>query len=229
MTGMTRAAGQIESVRAARDVSADTNPGSEFWRGIPAIHAESGFDGNPVPAYRMQVRSRWTEHNLYLLFICPYEELNLKPDPRTDMETNQLWNWAVAEAFIGSDFTNIRRYKEFEVSPQAEWVDLDIDLDLPHPADGWVWNSGVQAAARVDARAKIWYAFMRIPYASFDTRMAKAGNTLRVNFFLSEGAHPNHQEIAWQATHQPTFHVPDVFGTMLLVDAPHPSHPPSTQ
>ena len=47
---------------------------------------------------------------------------------RGDIETNELWNWDVAEVFIGSDFKNIRRYKEFEVSPQAEWVDLDINL-----------------------------------------------------------------------------------------------------
>ena len=50
---------------------------------------------------------------------------------RGDIETNELWNWDVAEVFIGSDFKNIRRYKEFEVSPQAEWVDLDVNLDAP--------------------------------------------------------------------------------------------------
>ena len=50
---------------------------------------------------------------------------------RGDIETNELWNWDVAEVFIGSDFKNIRRYREFEVSPQAEWVDLDLNLDAP--------------------------------------------------------------------------------------------------
>jgi hypothetical protein len=55
------------------------------------------------------VRSRWTKNNLYLLFVCKYEELHLKTEPATDRETNALWNWDVAEAFIGSDFANIRR------------------------------------------------------------------------------------------------------------------------
>ena len=57
----------------------------------------------------------------------------------------------MAEVFIGSDFKNIRRYKEFEISPQGEWVDLDINLDAPRHEDGWVWNSGFQASARIDS------------------------------------------------------------------------------
>ena len=60
--------------------------------------------------------------------------------------------------------------------------------------------------------------FMRIPYAAVDTRAAAAGNTLRVNFFRSQGARPNHKSIVWQPTHRPTFHVPEVFGTLKLVD-----------
>jgi len=75
-----------------------------------------------------------------------------KPDPTMSAETNELWKWDVAEVFIGSDFENIRRYREFEISPQGEWVDLDIDLDAPRHEDGWVWNSGFKVSARIDSR-----------------------------------------------------------------------------
>ena len=74
--------------------------------------------------------------NLYFLFICPYDELYLKPAPTTRQETNELWNWDVAEVFISANFRDIKLYKEFEVSPQGEWVDLDIDLHKPHHEDG---------------------------------------------------------------------------------------------
>jgi len=205
-----------ESRRAHRDVPPDTNPDSAFWRGAPAVFFENDARGNPVPGFRTEVRSRWTAANLYFLFICPYEQLYLKPNPRADIETNELWNWDVAEVFIGSDFKNIRRYKEFEVSPQAEWVDLDIDLDAPRHEDGWTWNSGFQSAARIDRTARRWYAFMRIPYASVDARPAAAGNLLRVNFFLSEGQGPNHKGLSWQATGRPSFHVPEAFGSLKL-------------
>jgi hypothetical protein len=212
------AADQMESKRAAEDVSADTNPNSGFWRAAPHVFAERDTNGDAVAGYRMEVRSRWTARSLYFLFTCPYVQLFLKPDPKTEIETNQLWKWDVAEVFIGSDFKNIRKYKEFEVSPQAEWVDLDIDLDAPHHEGGWTWNSGFQASARVDATNKTWYAFMRIPYTAVDSRTAARGNILRVNLFLSEGAQPNHKSIVWQPTHRPSFHTPEVFGELKLVD-----------
>jgi hypothetical protein len=161
----------------------------------------------------------WTRDNLYFLFVCPYCELHLKPDPETTAETNELWRWDVAEVFIGADFEIIRRYKEFEVSPQGEWIDIDIDLDKPHPEDGWLWNSGCQVAARIDPSQKTWYGFMRIPYSSVDSRPAAAGNLLRVNFFRSQGPEPYREEIAWQPTHSATFHIPESFGTLELVES----------
>lgn len=212
------AADQMTSKHADREASADLDPNSAFWRGAPAVFVERDTTGNPLPGYRTEVRSRWTDHNLYLLYICPYEELNLKPEPKTSVETNELWKWDVAEAFIGADYKNIRKYKEFEISPQGEWVDLDIDLDSPHHEDGWTWNSRFQAGGRIDASAKVWYGFMRIPYSSIDSRPAAAGNTLRINLFRSQGARPNHKSIVWQPTHRPSFHTPEVFGDIKLVN-----------
>ena len=214
--GAVLASARIESKLASHDVSADTNPDSAFWLGAPAVFADKNANGDEVADYRMEVRLRWTHTYLYFLFICPYQQLYLKPDPRTDVETNELWHWDVAEVFIGSNFQDIRRYKEFEVSPQAEWVDLDINLDRAHDSHGWKWNSGFHVAARIDSAAHRWYAFMQIPYASVDSRPAAVGNRLRVNFFLSEGRGAAHQQIAWQPTHSPTFHVPKVFGILQL-------------
>jgi Carbohydrate family 9 binding domain-like len=215
---MSQSASVAESKHAPHDVAADTNPHSEFWRAAPAIIADRDPFGNIVPGHRTEVRSRWTNNNIYFLFICPYQELYLNPHPRTDVETNQLWNWDVAEVFVGSDFQNIRKYREFEVSPQGEWIDLDIDLDKPHHEDGWRWNSGFKVAARVDDRLKVWYACMRIPYSSVDTKPASPGNTLRVNFYRAQGPPSHHQAIAWQPTHQATYHVPEAFGILKLVE-----------
>jgi hypothetical protein len=44
-------------------------------------------------------------------------------------------NWHVAEAFIGSDYLKTSRYKEFQVSPRGEFVDLDIVMKTPDAAD----------------------------------------------------------------------------------------------
>lgn len=205
------------SVQSASDVPLSSDPHSAFWRGTKTIYMDSDYQGKRDPKYKTTVLTRWTRQNLYFLFICPYERLNLKPNPSTSTETNELWNWDVAEVFIGSDFKDIRRYKEFEVSPQGEWIDLDIDLHKPHHEDGWTWNSGFQVAARIDPTAHVWYGAMKIPYAAIDTRPAVAGNVLRINLFRSQGPGSDRHAIAWQPTMANTFHVPERFGLLKLV------------
>ena len=205
-----------KSLWAENDVKLETNPSSPFWRVAPPVYLENDSHGHRIPKYRSEVRTRWTKQNLYFLFVCPYEQLNLKPDPEISTETNELWNWDVAEVFIGADFKDIKRYKEFEVSPQSEWVDLDIDLNKPHHEEGWKWNSGFQVSARIDRAAHVWYAAMKIPYSAIDTNAAGVGNTLRVNFFRSQGPTSNRHEITWQAPMADTFHVPERFGLLQL-------------
>jgi hypothetical protein len=206
------------SKHAGHDREPDTYPNSAFWRGAIAITADRDPFGKVIAEHRTEVRSKWTRNNLYFLFTCPYAKLYLKPQPRKDVETNELWNWDVAEVFIGSDTHDIRHYKEFEVSPQDEWIDLDIDLNKPHHEDGWIWNSRFQVAARIDESAKTWYACMRIPYSSIDAKPAAAGNILRANFFRAQGPPAERKEITWRPTHQSTFHVPEAFGTLKLID-----------
>lgn len=172
--------------------------------------------GDPVAGHRTEIRSRWTDKNFYVLFLCPYETLHLKADPTTTAETNRLWNWDVAEVFVGADFGNIKRYKEFQVSPQGEWVDLDIDRDAPKPEGGWTWNSGFEVKARVDQRKKVWYGEMRIPLDQIDTRRPVVGNEMRINFYRIQGGGTDKKFIAWQPTNSRSYHVPEAFGRVKL-------------
>jgi len=136
----------------AYDQPLNTDVTSSFWRGAVATYMDSNPYGKPDPKYRTEIRTRSTQQNCISCSSAPYEDLYLKPNPNTSEETNDLWNWDVAEVFIGSDFQHIRRYKEFEMSPRGEWIDLDIDLDKPHDEDGWKWNSGLEVSARIDPR-----------------------------------------------------------------------------
>jgi hypothetical protein len=218
MPAVAADAGTFTSVSASIDVVLETNPKSTFWQESDPIFIVNDNWGKPVPGYRTEVLSRWTKDNLYLLYVCPYEKLHLKPNPSTTTETNQLWNWDVAEIFIGSDFQNIRRYKEFEISPQGEWVDLDINLDSPHHEDGWKWNSGMQVKSRIDRKNKIWYGAMKIPMTAIDPHPAHAGTMFRVNLFRMQGPPDDQKSLTWQPTMKATFHVPEHFGRMVLAD-----------
>jgi len=205
------------SLRTAPGASLDTDPTSAAWQNArPVILDRTAMD---QPAgRRTEVRSRWTNDSLQLLFVSSYQSLNLKPNPDAKNETNQLWNWDVAEAFLGSDFKNIRRYKEFEVSPQGEWVDLDINLDSAKKEDGWTWNSGFRTAVRIDRDRKLWIAVMDIPWKSIASETPAPGMELRANFYRTEGAAPNTIGMSWRPTHKRTFHAPEAFGILRLAD-----------
>ena len=206
-------------LRSPQDVGLRLDPELPFWQEADVLVADRDTYGMPVPKYRTEIRARWTAKNLYLLFVCPYQKLNLRPSPSKAKETFGLWEWDVAEMFIGTDFNDIDRYKEFEVSPQGEWVDLDIDLKGPNHEAGWAWNSGAEFAARIDSGAKVWYGAMRIPWSSLQTASPAPGERLRVNFFRVQGPGPERTKVTWNPTMASTFHVPARFGTATLADA----------
>jgi len=205
----------LESAFSERELALDPNPESEAWAAAPRVLARVDKAGQAIAGPPTEIRSRWTSEHLYLLYVCPYTELNLKPDPVTAEETPRLWNWDVAEAFIGSDYERIGRYKEFQVSPQSEWVDLDINRDDPKAQEGMRWNSGYTVKGRIDPQARIWYGMMRIPFRAIDARPPQKGRELRLGLFRIGGVNPK-QHYTWRPTGGATFHVPQAFGTLRL-------------
>lgn len=215
-TNAIKGSGVAVSYRAKSDFALTADPNSAAWKNISGVVTEKGRRGETVPNHRTEIRSVWTPKNLYLLFVCSYEELNLKPNPSTTTETNKLWEWDVAEAFIGTDFNDIKHYTEFQVSPQGEWVDLDIDRK-PDPAKHDVgWNSGYEVRARIDAAKKVWFGEMRIPMDKIDRRAPKDGLEMRINFYRIQGAAPNRKFINWQPVNNDNYHTPEAFGRLRL-------------
>ncbi|MEI9983668.1 MAG: carbohydrate-binding family 9-like protein [Aliidongia sp.] len=209
------AAAPVLDSRPAEDAVLSTDPDGPFWQSIAGIVADGDTFGTPRPELHTEIRSRWSAEHLYLLFICRYDRLNLKPDPDPAHETPHLWDWDVAEAFIAGDPAHLERYREFELSPQGEWVDLAIDPQVSRWGDPG-WNSGFTVAARIDAKRHIWYGAMAIPWSALTDAPPKAGLELRANFFRIQGPSPDRALIAWQATGKLTFHVPEAFGVLRL-------------
>ena len=209
-----------KSILAAHDFPLNTDPSSPQWRSADSVYAAVDEQGHVVPGLRTEIRSRWTKDNIYFLFICPYKHLYVKPDPDAQHETYELWNWNVAEVFIGTDFKDIKLYKEFEVSPQNEWIDLDINLHTTHHEEGWKWNSGFGHAARIDESRRIWYVAMKVPFAALGAHTPTARMTFRVNFYRTDGSGEDAKELMWQPVMGKTFHVPERFGLLKLVQVP---------
>jgi hypothetical protein len=210
----------LESAYAPKDFELTADPDSPQWAKAPRVIASRDYLGEPIPGPPTEIRSRWTNDHLYLLYICPYDELNLKPEPATTEETPRLWNWDVAEAFIGSDADRITRYKEFQVSPRSEWVDLDIDRDDMKGQAGMKWNSGYTVKGRIvetpDASGrKYWYGEMKIPFKAIDARPAEKGRSFRAGLYRIAGKEPR-KYYAWSPTGEKNYHVPKAFGTLTL-------------
>jgi Carbohydrate family 9 binding domain-like len=209
--------GVLESRRSNAEFELTADPDAPQWKSVAGVSATRNYLNEAIPGSPTEFRSRWTEKTLYLLFICPYDELNLKPDPNAAIETPRLWNWDVGEVFIGTDFDHIGHYKELQVSPQGEWVDLDINRDDSKAAGGMEWNSGYKVKARIDREHHVWYGEMAIPMSAIGA-VAKVGAEMRVGLYRIAGAGPNKKFYAWQPTGEKNFHVPNAFGRLRLVN-----------
>lgn len=204
------------SAKLKKDADLNADPNSKLWKGVQGVWADHSARGELSPGHKTEIRSRWTKDYLYFLFVCPYEQLYLKPEADAVNETNKLWNWDVAEIFVGADFEKINQYKEFQVSPRGEWVDLDIDTKQPKPEGGWKWDSGFKVAAKLDEANKIWYGAMKIPIGSITDKQMKEGFEFRANYYRIQGPPPKKVFVAWQATGG-NHHIPEKFGILKLV------------
>ena len=203
---------------AKTDPALTADPGTVFWRGVAPVLAIKDNFGVETSNHRTEIRARWTKSNLYVLVTCPYEELYLIPNPVTAAETDKLWQHDVAEIFIGADFDNINRYRELQVSPQGEWVDLDIDTKHALPDGGWKWNSGMKVKGRIDPKAKIWYGEFQIPLVSITDKPVKPGTIMRGNFYRFQGPPPSRKSVAWVQTGRTSNHTPEKFAKIQFVE-----------
>jgi len=210
----------FHSIKADKDTAPTADITSDFWKDIKPITIDKDIRDIPMPDVKNHARSRWTNDYLYFLISGPYDQLFLKPDPDTENETYRLWDWEVFEVYIGADFENINLYREFQVSAQDEFLDLNIDCTVQRPglSDERYWDSGFTVKSKLDTENKIWYAEMRIPIKAIDERKPIAGNEMRINVQRLNNKRNPKLFMAWQPTGLWNPHVPEKFGTLKLVD-----------
>lgn len=176
----------------------------------PAAFCADWQGKNADPARETTVRVLWSPGNLYLRFECRFRELYVFDDAEANGRRDQLWDRDVTEAFLQPDPSQAHSYKEFEVSPNGFWIDLDIS-----PAGGLDLKSGMQRSVWLDREHQVWVAELAIPLKALVEKFdAKA--IWRTNFYRIEGPEPRRFYSAWQPTHspEPNFHVPSAFGKL---------------
>ena len=201
----------------------NTDPGSPIWSRASSTWIEK--DCTHQIGYgklKTEVHGFWTDSDLYLLFVCPYSELNLWLPADNGKDRLKLWDRDVVEFFLGDDWTNIKVYREFEIAPTGDWVDLAIDLNRKDDYNAAEWNSGWQRQARIDAKNHIWYAAARVPLRSVSETQAAAGTKWRANLYRIDGLgeDPVRHFMCWQPTcvvNRDPNHVPEHFGTLIFL------------
>lgn len=131
----------------------------------------------------------------------------------------KLWDRDVVEVFLGDDWKNIRHYREYEVAPTGDWIDLAIDLDKK--GGDRSWRSGGTTSARIDEKAKVWYSAMKIPLKSVSEAAVTAGVRWRMSLYRiqGQGAGAVRHFLCWQPTcvlNRDPNHVPENFGTLIF-------------
>jgi len=159
-----------------------------------------------------RVSALWTYNSVYFGFVCMYSMINVYQGEDVAKERWELWKRDVVEVFINPQPNVVSHYYEFEVAPNNQWIDLEIDKTR-NPFYDASWNSGFEHATRIDNH--FWQCEMRIPIASMGVREIRAGARWRLNFFRADG-HGNDSErrlMSWcRIPEGDSFHTPTRFG-----------------
>ncbi len=197
----------LQAVRVANDFKPDGKLSETVWREAPVGRVESSLkEGAARPELSTTVRALWSDQFLYLGFQAPYRELTVFEPASLKSERFGLWEKDVVEAFVGPDPQRPNHYAEFEVAPTGEKLDVLVDL----PDKDFAWRSGCEAAAKLDRRAKVWTAELRIPLAALASTKPTPGTRWRLNLYRHSAA--DRAFLAWSPTATGTTHTPERFG-----------------
>ena len=201
----------IIAIYVSDKISLDAANAADEWKSAKPITFCSDWQGkNADHGLETQVRALWSREHLYLRFECRYRELFMFEDSDPGGRRDHLWDRDVVEAFLQPAPSREGFYREFEVSPNGMWVDLDI-----FPEGRRDLGSGLERSVWLDREHHVWSAELAIPMRALTPEFDPAAEW-RVNFFRVEGAREPRFYSAWRATKtpQPNFHVPEVFGRL---------------
>jgi len=212
---------QAEAMRSATDFTVNGGFSEGVWKKAKWVEFDHDLTGrSKYPGALTSVAAAWTDESIYFAFRCRYDSLNIFEGEDVSKERWELWNRDVAEVFLNPQPERMSHYYEFEVAPNNQWIDLEIEKNN-EPFNDASWNSDFQHATRIDKENHVWTAEMRIPLRSMKVQIIQPGSAWRVNFFRAAGHGADNQRmfLAWSTIPEgQTFHVPSRFGVLRFVE-----------
>ncbi len=188
------------------------------WKKAEEILVDQYWSGKSAPDGRhFRAKLLWSKNALYIRFEANQTEpLIVSETANLKSKTKGLWDRDVCEIFLAPDKNEPRKYFEFEIAPNGEWIDLGIYQKENERITDWEFNSGMESAARIE-KDKVLMA-IKIPWKAFG-KTPKKGDIWLGNIFRCVGSGETRGFLAWQPTmtKTPNFHVPEKFGEFEFV------------
>ncbi|MFI4911846.1 MAG: carbohydrate-binding family 9-like protein [Sedimentisphaeraceae bacterium JB056] len=199
------------------DLSSDVYTITDNWQGKPVSDD-----------WHTSIKSVWTDENLYVLFVANYSSLAVNKSIVPDDNGNcwGIWSYDVVEMFIG-DNPDIKKYYEFVTSPLGQKIDIRHNKNIVK-GDSYFTNYTSNWEVKSHVVSDKWICQFKIPLKSISSDVIYSGKQFNCNFYRCTGDTKTNADIrhymALKPTNTPTpsFHVPENFGTLTLVEAKEP-------
>jgi hypothetical protein len=190
---------------------------SEFdhknWQNVQDILIKKYWSGENAPIERhFKVKLLWSDSVFYVRFEANQAEpLVISEKPNLNSKTKGLWDRDVCEIFVAPNREEPRKYFEFEIAPNGEWIDLGIHQTPDKRETDWDYHSGMQSSVKIEP-GKITMA-IKIEWKAFG-KTPKTDEVWLGNLFRCVGSGETRGYLTWQptGTPEPAFHVPQAFG-----------------
>lgn len=191
---------------------------NKAWKKAENVHIDKYWSGESAPKSRQfKTKILWSETAIYVRFEANQKEpLIVSEKANLTSKTRGLWDRDVCEIFLAPNKDEFRKYFEFEIAPNGEWIDLGVYQKPEERITDWDYNSGMQSKS-VIGKDKIVMA-IKIEWKAFG-KTPKAGEVWRGNIYRCVGRGETRGYLAWSPTltKEPAFHVPEKFGEFEFV------------
>ena len=192
---------------------------NESWKKAKEVVVNKYWSGESSPVGRhFKAKLLWSNVALYVRFEANQTEpLFVSEKPNLKSKTKGLWDRDVCEIFLAPNRANARKYFEFEIAPNGEWIDLGIYQKPDERITDWDYNSEMQSAAQVEKDKVI--AAIKVEWKAFG-KTPQVNEIWKGNLFRCVGAGKTRGYLAWSPTFtkEPSFHVPEAFGEFQFIE-----------
>ncbi len=189
------------------------------WKKAEKVKVTKYWSGEDAPKGRhFSAKLLWSDSAVYVRFEANRgEPLVMSEKPNLTTKTKGLWDRDVCEIFLAPKREEFRKYFEFEIAPNGEWLDLGIHQTPEKRITDWDYSSGMKSAARIE-KDKVIMA-IKVEWKAFGVDAPKAGDVWLGNILRAVGKDPTRGYLAWSPTmtKEANFHVPEKFGEFEFV------------